>query len=161
MSKAKRVLLGIATIWPVVYLFLFMSYIISMMALAGSHVGVGGGDAAPFFLIGFAGIFLLHLTTIFLSLGLMVYYIMHAVKSVHLDQTMRIVWVLLLCMMGMLAQPVYWYLYIWRDQLPRWLPTAGKNSCGSGAGAAGRGNTSNAEAQQPFANKPPEPHSWR
>jgi hypothetical protein len=65
--------------------------------------------------VGFGALFIAHIFTIFLIMGLMPLYIILAVKSDRLDQTMRIVWVVLICTMGMLAQPVYWYLYIWRD----------------------------------------------
>lgn len=67
------------------------------------------------FPIGFIALFALHALTIFLTLALMPLYIVLAVKSDRLDETTRIIWVVLLCMMGMLAMPVYWYLYIWRE----------------------------------------------
>ena len=66
--------------------------------------------------IGFVGLFAAHATTILLIMGLMPLYIILAVKSDRLDQTMRIVWVVLICMLGMFAMPVYWYLYIWRNE---------------------------------------------
>lgn len=56
-----------------------------------------------------------HLLTMFLSVALLPLYIVLAVKDERHDQTMRIVWVVLLCSMGMLAMPVYWFLYIWRN----------------------------------------------
>jgi hypothetical protein len=68
--------------------------------------------------IGFAGLFAAHLITIVLIMGLMPLYIILAVKSERLDQTMRIVWVVLICMLAFFAMPVYWYLYIWRDGPP-------------------------------------------
>jgi hypothetical protein len=64
--------------------------------------------------IGFVGLFAAHTITILLMMGLMPFYIILAVKSDRLDQTMRIVWVVLICMLGMFAMPVYWYLYVWR-----------------------------------------------
>ncbi len=73
--------------------------------------------AGPF-AIGFAGLFAAHLITIFLIMGLMPLYIILVVKSNRLDQTMRIVWVVLICMLGMFAMPVYWYLYVWRNGPP-------------------------------------------
>lgn len=72
-------------------------------------------DISPAFPIGFMALFVAHLLTIFLIMGLMPLYIILAVKSDRLDQTTRIIWVVLLCMLGMLAMPVYWYLYIWRE----------------------------------------------
>jgi hypothetical protein len=74
--------------------------------------------ASPFIGIGFAGLFAAHLLTMFLMLGLMPVYIVLVVKNARLDETMRIVWVILICMLGIFAMPVYWYLNIWRDAPP-------------------------------------------
>lgn len=70
---------------------------------------------SPVLPIGFIALFAAHFFTILLSLGLMPLYIVLVVKSDRHDQTMRIIWVVLLCMMGMFAMPVYWYLYVWRE----------------------------------------------
>lgn len=68
----------------------------------------------PIFPAGFILIFVLHMFTILLSFLLMPLYIILAVKNERLDQTMRIVWVVLACTVGMVSNAVYWYLYIWR-----------------------------------------------
>ncbi len=73
---------------------------------------------SPMFPIGIVALFAAHMITILLIMGLMPLYIILAVKNDRFDQTMRIVWVILICMMGMLAMPVYWYLYIWRKAPP-------------------------------------------
>ena len=73
---------------------------------------------SPALPIGVAVLFGAHMITILLIMGLMPVYVILAVKSDRLDQTTRIIWIVLLCMMGMLAMPVYWYLYIWRDAPP-------------------------------------------
>lgn len=64
--------------------------------------------------VGFIGLFALHMMTMLLLFGLMPLYIILALKNERVDQSMRIVWVVLACTMGMLADPVYWYLYVWR-----------------------------------------------
>jgi hypothetical protein len=69
---------------------------------------------SPLFPIGFAALFAVHIFTIFLIMGMMPLYIILAVKSDRIDQNMKIVWAILICMVGMFAMPVYWYLYIWR-----------------------------------------------
>lgn len=73
------------------------------------------------FPVGFIALFCAHILTIFLIMGLMPLYIILAVKDERHDQTMRIVWVILLCMMGWFAMPVYWYLYVWRNSKPSQL----------------------------------------
>jgi len=69
---------------------------------------------SPIFPVGFVMIFLLHILTIFIMFALMPLYIILAIKNERLDQTMRIVWVVLACTVGMFADPVHWYLYVWR-----------------------------------------------
>jgi hypothetical protein len=66
---------------------------------------------APF---AFMVLMVLHMTTILLMTAQMPFYIVLAVKNVHLEQTMRIVWIVLFALVSVLASPVYWYLYIWR-----------------------------------------------
>lgn len=63
---------------------------------------------------GFMALMAVHFATIFLMMALMPFYIILAVKNERLDQTMRIVWIILFCMIGLFAQPVYWYLNVWR-----------------------------------------------
>ena len=70
---------------------------------------------SPAFPIAIVAVFGAHLFTILLMLGLMPLYVILAVKSSCLDETMRIIWVVLLLTLGFLAMPVYWYLYIWRE----------------------------------------------
>lgn len=66
---------------------------------------------APF---GFMVLMALHMATILLMTAQTPFYIVLAVKNVHLEQTMRIVWIVLFALVSVLASPVYWYLYIWR-----------------------------------------------
>ncbi|HEX7723544.1 MAG TPA: hypothetical protein VF397_15395 [Pyrinomonadaceae bacterium] len=76
------------------------------------------GPASPIFPIGIGLFFLCHMLTILLMFVLMPLYIILAVKDERHDQTTRIIWVVLLATMGMFANPVYWYLYIWRKVSP-------------------------------------------
>jgi hypothetical protein len=68
----------------------------------------------PAVVAGLVALFAVHIITMILILALIALYIILALKSDHLDQTTRIVWVLLLYMLNMFVMPVYWYLYIWR-----------------------------------------------
>jgi len=64
--------------------------------------------------LGFMVLMVLHMGTILLMMAQMPFYIVLAVKNVHLEQTMRIVWIVLFAVVSIFASPVYWYLYIWR-----------------------------------------------
>ena len=119
MKKSTKIWLGIATIWPVLYLALFFVVIFSLVIVAGlnpgTHAPVGNPSTSLFFPVGVMAFFVLHMLTILGSLALTVFYIIRVFKTEQLDQNMKIMWMLLLFFMGMLAQPVFWYLYIWRD----------------------------------------------
>lgn len=64
---------------------------------------------------GIAVLMILHFFTICLTLTLMVIFIVIAVQKEPFDQTTRIVWIILLCLMSVYVMPVFWYLYIWRE----------------------------------------------
>lgn len=69
---------------------------------------------SPIAVGGFIAVFAVHMLTIVLLLGLITIYIVLAIKNEQLDQTMKILWVVGLCMLTMITMPIYWYLYIWR-----------------------------------------------
>lgn len=79
-------------------------------------------EVSPFIPAGFLAFFVFHMLTILLMLALMPLYILLAIKNEHVDQSMRIVWIVLLCTVGILVNPVYWYLYVWKKRLA--LPPA-------------------------------------
>jgi hypothetical protein len=72
--------------------------------------------------IGFVALFVVHMFSVMLILALLPIYVVLAVKREQFDQTTRIVWIILICMMGNLAMPVYWYLYVWSDAQTRAAP---------------------------------------
>ncbi len=76
---------------------------------------------APAAAVGFFAFMALHLGTIFVMTAQMPFYIVLAVKNDRLDQTRKIIWVVLFAVVSLFAAPVYWYLYIWRKIDP---PTA-------------------------------------
>lgn len=117
LSKKQKIALGIGTIWPMIWIVIFIAGIIGMMLGAGLTAGSGGGDAiAPVFGIGFMALFAGHLLTMIVMLASKVFYIIHAVKNESLESNMRIVWIVLFFFGGMIAEPIYWYLEIWREK---------------------------------------------
>ena len=64
--------------------------------------------------VGFLALMIVHFATILVMMALMPFYIVLAVKNEQLDQSMRIIWIVLFCLVGLFANPVYWYLQVWR-----------------------------------------------
>jgi len=114
LSKRLKVLLGIATMWPPMYILLFLIGMVGFVLLT-SGGGNGPGPADPFIGAGFLLFFVVHMLTILLSLGLTVFYIVHAIKNDGLKNDMKAMWAVLFFFVGMFAQPVYWYMQIWKE----------------------------------------------
>jgi hypothetical protein len=159
MKKSRKVWLGIATIWPIVYIFFFVVSIFSLVLFAGGPSGPGSQPPNSALLsIGFMALFAVHIVTILGTLALTVFYIIRVFKTERLDQNMKIMWMLLLFFMGIIVQPIFWYLYIWRDQ-PK-LSTAGAPR--SALGAASPSWTGQTTAPREAAYVPPsQPPDWR
>jgi hypothetical protein len=115
LKRSTKIMLAVGTFWPVVYIFVFMAFVLGMVVFSGGGPGGGDPNLEPVFGIAFIIIFVLHMFTIFLSLGLTVFYLVHVIKNEALKSEMKAVWAVLFFFMGIFAQPVYWYLNIWRE----------------------------------------------
>lgn len=100
-TGGKLALLAVS-LWPVFYLGVFVLWILNTF--------LGWGDWTPPGGLVFAG----HCTTMLVTLALSGWYIYAVVKHPSLDQTMRLVWILVLFQFNVFAMPVYWYLHVWR-----------------------------------------------
>lgn len=107
--------MGVVTVWPIVYMFLFFIAIFGFMLMLPPESGAAQQPVSPAIPMGFIGLFAVHLLTMFVIMGLMAFYIVQVFKTERLDQAMKIMWTVLICMLGMFAMPVFWYLYIWRE----------------------------------------------
>jgi hypothetical protein len=112
MSTTKKLALGAFTLWPVLYIFLFMGFV--MFSMFGMDSGAAEGPPLMFMVI-----FPLHMLTMLSVFALIAIYVVLAVKNKDLDDTMRIIWVLLLVMFNILAAPAYWWLCVWNTPPPR------------------------------------------
>lgn len=114
LTKKQKILVGIGTFWPILYIPIFMIFIFAM--IFGSALEPGrGGDLSPLFGVGFGVLFLVHMFTVLLSLGMTVFHVIHAVKNERLESNMRIVWIVLFFFAGIIAEPIYYYLEVWKD----------------------------------------------
>ncbi len=104
-SRRKVTALGVATVWPFVYMGFFFGVVLSMIAFAFS------GDY-PFWLLGC--VFPLHFLTIFLSLGLLVVYVILVVRSEEFDSSQRTMWIVALIIAGWIPQLVGFIVFVWR-----------------------------------------------
>ncbi len=114
MSTARKVLLGVATAWQLVYAVLFTGTLLRVL-LSGFAPLPGGAAGLP---DAFGPLFLLHLGTLVLMLALAVWYVAQAARSPRVPQRWRALWVVLNVVGGFVAQLAFWYLYVWREPEP-------------------------------------------
>ena len=104
MKKSSKILLALVTIWPFVYMILFMGVIVSLAVLQGTDPGIIWAIIIP-----------LHLLTMLWIISRTIFYMVNVFRNDRVNKDMKILWAVVLFMGSIVAMPIYWYLYIWRD----------------------------------------------
>ena len=125
MTKAGKIALGAATVWPFLYVLIFFVAVFGLTFAFSGRDPVSEGDRPPAW---FFGIIALHFLTMLWVLGLMVFYMINVFRNERVEKDKKVLWAVVLFLGNMLAMPVYWYLYIWRE--PDELPPAAGTSFG-------------------------------
>ncbi len=118
MSRTQKILLGILTCLPFIF---FAIYLTLFLNLFFENIWYRHAQLEDFFFRMFPALIFIALMAI-TKIGLMIYYIIHAVNNPKLDGTERVVWILIFLFVGLLGFPTYWYMRIWKDEAQ--LPTA-------------------------------------
>lgn len=152
MKPWLKVLLGILSLWPVAYMVLFFLVIFSTVLFLPEP-----GSSGPPPLI--ALIFPLHLLTMLVVVGLMVFYIVDVFKNKRIENDKKALWAIVLFMGNMLAMPVYWYLFIWKSAAPAVTPAPGQ--LGSVDTSAWTNDVRASRPEEAQYVPPKEPPNWR
>ena len=110
MSRGNAIILGVFTAWPFLYMLLFMGTM--FVAFMGGGFGGGPGAGEP---LAFRIIFPVHMLTMLEIFVLLVVYIVHLFGTDRVPQDKKALWAVVLFLGHMIAMPVFWYLYIWRE----------------------------------------------
>ena len=111
MGRAGKILLLVATLWPLLYMGLFFGFIFSMML----SMPQSGGSTPPGMSGFFPGIFMLHMLTILWCFALAAIYLVNVFRNDRVAEDRKVLWAVVILLGGFFAMPVYWYLYIWPD----------------------------------------------
>jgi hypothetical protein len=101
LNKPVKIVVGILTLWPLVYGA-------SFVAVAATSAAARGGEPP----VDDAVFIALHASAALDLLGLYVFYIIHARKNKGLGNK-RDSWLILFVFLGLFAMPVYWIRYVW------------------------------------------------
>ena len=115
MSRSNKILLGILTFLPMIlligYLVYFLSFVLGVVSL--EHGFVMEEEIMARHILGNAVVMIfLILIMAFLSLGIMIYYIVHANSNVLNDTSKKIMWTLVLIFTSPIGSLVYYFVEI-------------------------------------------------
>jgi hypothetical protein len=153
MQKPAKLFLGILTLWPIVYVFLFIAFFFSAV-LFGPGPAESGSGMQP----AMAVLLILHLLTMVLILALTVFYIVDIFRNERVDKDKKVLWAVVIFMANAFAMPVYWYLYFWKQPSLASPSTPGQLNS---ANTASWTNAANAQRQPEQYVPPREPPNWR
>lgn len=113
MNTTAKLALGAATLWPFVYILVFVGFIFSTF-LTMSHDASNAHErtAIP---NAFIALFAVHFATMLEIFALLIFYVVDAFRNPRVPADQRILWAILFFVGGPIGMGVYWYLNIWRD----------------------------------------------
>lgn len=108
-----KIALGLATILPAVSFvpFFFLWFAFVFATFSDNDVDPSGGPPLVFIIM-----FLFQILAMLWSIGLTIFYIVNVFKNERVKQDQKALWAVVLFLGSTIAQAVYWYLYIWREE---------------------------------------------
>jgi hypothetical protein len=116
MSRSSKIFIGILSFLPIVLLF---TMLLMILRLFPTFIEWGNNyEPAPQEVFSLFGpIFILGFGMAILSIGLLIFFIMHLLRHKSLDSTERIIWILVFLFAGIVGYPIYWYMRVWKDHV--------------------------------------------
>lgn len=110
MSVVKKSILGILSILPSLYIVFFIVLLLYVTSIPHLNneipVGLRGYVVAGF---------VLELSSVFIILGLILYYALCIAKNIEVSQNTKIIWILSLFCLSIFTIPAYWFMYIRKE----------------------------------------------
>lgn len=124
-GKPVRILVGIATFWYTLYLLLTILGIVLFFGYVLLSLMAGGESVANLprlfrEILSLEFMLPVHLCSLLLEVGLLIFYLIHTIKNTKASDAMRIALGLGHLFLPFVAMPIYYYLYIWRQTPPEW-----------------------------------------
>jgi len=110
LTTGRKLLIGAASFFPIVYIAAFLIVVFSVFAASngGAHK-----EGSPSLVMLFPILIVLHLFTMFLIYALMAFYIYVIIKKEAFSALKKTVWIVVLFFLNFLAMPIFWQLHIW------------------------------------------------
>jgi hypothetical protein len=125
LSKPVKFLVGIATFWYALYLLLTLIGILILFGFVFLSLSQGSESISNLGMLftripSFELMLPVHFCSLFLEVGLLIFYLIHTIKNTKASDSLRIVLGLGHLFLPFIAMPIYYYLYIWQENPPEW-----------------------------------------
>lgn len=104
MGKATKLFLGLATLWPPLFIVIFFVFVFSK-----GFVFTSDPESGFSLMVG------LHFSTMVWICVLVLIYILNVFRNERVASDKKNLWAVVLFLGNVVAMPVYWYLYIWPE----------------------------------------------
>lgn len=111
MRNLSKLLLGLLTVLPLIYLILFA---LGLMQAFYVTIVRDSWGALMYRWIGFSTLFRLNLLFMAWLFVLAIIYLINVIRNNRLSNEIKLVWAVLIISVGVFSMPTYWYLNIWR-----------------------------------------------
>ena len=113
MSRSSKAFMGVLSFLPILLLIVFL---VMFLRTFPGFIEWDHDPTAQEVISVFGPVFFIGILMGILSLGLLVFFIMHLVRNKNMDGTERVIWVLVFLFAGLVGYPIYWYMRIWKDE---------------------------------------------
>jgi len=119
MSRSSKLFIGILSFLPIVLLIVMFFMILRLFPtfIEWSNKGDSYEPAPQEVFSLFGPMFIIGFGMAILSLGLLIFFIMHLIRNKMMDSTERIIWILVFLFAGIVGYPIYWYMRVWKDNI--------------------------------------------
>jgi hypothetical protein len=119
MSRSSKLFIGILSFLPIVLLivlfFMFLRLFPTFIEWGNNGDNYEPAPQEVFSLFG--PLFIVGFGMGILSIGLLIFFIMHLIRNKAMDSTERIIWILVFLFAGIVGYPIYWYMRVWKNEL--------------------------------------------
>lgn len=115
MSKNSKLALGFVSFMPLILVGVIIFMIFNMFP-EFIEWDKYEPEARELF-TAFSPIFITGLLTGLVSLGLLIFYIIHLVNNKQIESGERIVWIIVFLFAGTIGYPIYWFIRIWNEKI--------------------------------------------
>lgn len=113
MKKSTKVLLGILSFLPILFIIIYFVGFFTVLITQIPELEQNTGEIPTTFLSSIFGLLLFLILAGIIKLGLTIYYIIHASENPKNDSNKKIMWILILIFFGTIGNVVYYFLEIY------------------------------------------------